>query len=51
MAQSSAESEYVVVVSATQELIGLIKLLEDFNLPQKLPFIIYEDNISCMNMI
>ncbi|KFM58956.1 Retrovirus-related Pol polyprotein from transposon TNT 1-94, partial [Stegodyphus mimosarum] len=48
---SSTESELISAATAAQELKWILDLLKDFDLPQKLPIKIYEDNKSTIALI
>ena len=48
---SSTESEYVAFCEATREVIWLRRLLKDMGFPQRGPTIIYEDNMSTIQML
>lgn len=50
IALSSAAAEYISATSVALEILWLIKLLEDINLPQKQPITLYENNQSCIKM-
>lgn len=48
---SSTESEYVALCNAVTEVVYLQKLLQDLGFPQRNPTVIFEDNISCIEMV
>jgi len=50
VALSSAEAEYIALSDACQEVLWLIKLLQDFQENVQLPVKMYEDNQSCIKL-
>ena len=50
VALSSTEAEFVAASYASQECTWLIQLLKDFELNQKLPIILHEDNQSVIKL-
>ena len=50
-ALSSTEAKYISLADASQEAIWLRRLLKDFNLMQKGPTLIFEDNQSCLKLV
>lgn len=51
VALSSAEAEFISAGSTVQEILWIVKILEDLDLPQQYPITIYEDNQSTIKMI
>ena len=43
---SSADAKYVALSQATQELLWILKVCDDLNIPQNLPIKMFEDNQS-----
>ena len=50
VAVGSMESEYVTLSSAARKVLEFRYLLEDLEFPQKQPTIVYEDNMSAINL-
>lgn len=48
---SSTEAEYIALAEATQELLWIKRILEDFNQDTDEPTTVYEDNQSCIRML
>ncbi|PKU75288.1 Retrovirus-related Pol polyprotein from transposon TNT 1-94 [Dendrobium catenatum] len=48
IARSSTEAEYCALASEASEILWLRRLLEDFNIPQQSPTLIYCDNTSAI---
>jgi hypothetical protein len=46
----SMEAEYVALSQAARKILEFRYLLEDIGFPQKLPTVIYEDNMSAINL-
>ena len=51
VALSSTEAEYIALAETAKELIWVRKLLEDFEMLQEEPVIVYEDNQSCIKLV
>ena len=48
---SSTESEYVALCEAARDIVWLRRLLEDLGFPQRQATVVYEDNMSCIEMV
>ena len=51
IALSSAEAEYISAANATTEIIWLVKLLQELDMEQTLPIVLFEDNQSTIKLI
>lgn len=51
VALSSTEAEFIALAEACQEAIWITRLLSDLNVNNNMPFVIFEDNQSCLKMI
>ena len=50
LATSSTESEYIALYEATLEIIWMRYLLADLGFPQAGPTMVFEDNLSCIQI-
>ena len=48
---SSTESEYVALCEACRDAVWLRRLLRDIGFPQNRPTVMFEDNMSCIDMV
>lgn len=51
VALSSTEAEFISLAEACQEGVWIQRLLSNLNEPVQLPFVVFEDNQSCLKMI
>jgi hypothetical protein len=50
-ALSSTEAEYVAICEAARDIIWIRRLLEEIGFKQENPTLVYEDNMSCIDMV
>lgn len=50
LCHSGMEAENIMVPNASQDIQWLLSILNDLELPQTLPIIIYENNIPCIKL-
>ena len=51
IALSSAETEYISTANATTEIIWLVKFLQELDMEQALPIVLFEDSQSTIKLI
>jgi hypothetical protein len=50
-ALSSTEAEYIAICEATRDIVWLRRLLKEIGFTQTKPTTVYEDNMSCIDMV
>ena len=50
VALSTTEAEYMALAEAVKEVLWLVTLFKELEIPVTLPIIVHEDNTSCINL-
>lgn len=51
VALSSTEAEYIALADGVKEVIWIKQLLQDFEMPNPYPVVVYEDNTSAISLV